>query len=139
MRKFVINVNGKKYEVEVEEIFEGQASDVAGTTVSQIPTPAPAAKPSTQAPAPSPAASEASAASNPDATGSIIIKSPMPGNIWEVKASPGDTVKKGDVILILEAMKMENEIMAPQEGKIVSIPVSKGSTVNAGDILATLE
>jgi biotin carboxyl carrier protein len=63
----------------------------------------------------------------------------MPGTILAIKAKPGSTVKKGDVIMILEAMKMENEILAPQDGTIISVEVSEGASVNTGDILAVME
>lgn len=138
MRKFVINVNGKSYEVEVEEIRDGVeytpvAAPAAPAPASQA-APAPAAKPAEPAPA------KPAAAPQPSGTmGSVKVSAPMPGNILDIKVSIGDTVKKGQVLLILEAMKMENEIMAPQDGKVVSINVSKGSTVNSGDLLVTLE
>lgn len=133
MRKFLINVNGRSYEVEVEEIKEGNAT----TYTTHAPTPAPA-----QAPAPASAPTEPVSAAKPAASGkqgSVKIKAPMPGVIWDLKVSPGDQVKKGQVVLILEAMKMENEIMAPQDGKIASIEVSKGDSVNSGDTLITME
>ena len=70
--------------------------------------------------------------------GSIKVASPMPGKILDVKANVGDAVKKGQVILILEAMKMENEVVAPEDGTVASIDVASGATVEAGDTLATL-
>ena len=82
------------------------------------------------APAAAPAASSAA--------GSITVTSPMPGKILAVKASVGQAVKKGEVVLILEAMKMENEVVAPEDGTIASIDVAVGSAVEAGDTLATL-
>ncbi|HZK61339.1 MAG TPA: biotin/lipoyl-containing protein, partial [Anaerovoracaceae bacterium] len=68
-----------------------------------------------------------------------VISSPMPGTIWEVVATAGQVVKEGDVLLILEAMKMENEIMAPHAGTVESISVAKGAAVNTGDVLVTLK
>ena len=134
MRKFVINVNGKSYEVDVEEVKDGSIP-VAAPPVS-TPKAAPAAQSAPViAPKEAPAAKPATNSNN----GSIIIKSPMPGNIWDIKVNVGDTISKGQVLLILEAMKMENEIMAPQDAKVVSIPVTKGTTVNSGDILITME
>lgn len=125
MRKFIVNVNGVSYEVEVEEI-----SGVAAPKAS--PAPVQAAAP---APAPSPAPVKAPAA----VSGSgAPINAPMPGNILDVKVKAGDTVKAGDVLLILEAMKMENEIMAPAAGTVTSVNVAKGSTVNSGDVLCTI-
>ena len=135
MRKFSITVNGTAYEVEVEEL------DAASVSAAPAAAPAPAAKP---APAvkPAPAAkpvAEAPKAAAPAAQGSITISSPMPGNINDVRVSVGQTVKKGDDLIILEAMKMENEIKAPQDGTVASVNVTKGATVNTGDVLVTLK
>ena len=70
--------------------------------------------------------------------GSVVVAAPMPGKILSVKASAGAAVKKGDVILLLEAMKMENEVVAPEDGTVASINVAAGDSVEAGDTLATL-
>ena len=86
-----------------------------------------AAKP---APAPAPKAAPA---------GAETIKAPMPGTIMDIKVSGGQSVKKGDVLLILEAMKMENEIMAPRDGVVASVMTSKGAQVNSGDALVALQ
>lgn len=126
MRRFLIKVNGKDYDVCVEEIGAGMpAAPVASAPVA-APAPAESAAP---APAPAPAAPAAIPA---DGT---KTEAPMPGNIIEVRANVGDTVAEGDVVIILEAMKLENEIMAPCAGKILSVNVSKGDMVNSGDIL----
>lgn len=117
MRKFNVNVNGKIYVVEIEET--GEAAPVVN---------APAA----------PAAPAAAPAAAPVQGGKVNVESPMPGTILDVKVAAGATVKAGDVLCILEAMKMENEIVAPQDGKVTSI-VAKGATVNTGDILASME
>lgn len=119
MKNYRITVNGTAYDVAVEEL--GSSVAPAVSTVKPAPA-APAA-------APAPAASSA---------GSIAVTSPMPGKILAVKASVGQAVKKGDVVLILEAMKMENEVVAPEDGTIASIAVAVGSAVEAGDTLATL-
>lgn len=121
MKNYRITVNGTAYDVAVEELG-GSAAPAAG-----IP-----AAPAAQA-APAPAAPAASSAA-----GSITVTSPMPGKILAVKASVGQAVKKGEVVLILEAMKMENEVVAPEDGTIASIDVAVGSAVEAGDTLATL-
>lgn len=121
MRKFIVNVNGTSYEVEVEEISGAKSA----APVVQAPATAPAA-----APAPAPKAASIS--------GGESVNAPMPGNILEVKVKQGDSVKSGDVLLILEAMKMENEILAPKDGVIASINVSKGATVNSGDVLCVI-
>lgn len=113
MKNYRITVNGTAYDVAVEEL---------GTA------PAPVA-----AAAPAPAAPAA-----PAAAGSIEVAAPMPGKILNVKAGVGTAVKKGDVILILEAMKMENDVVAPEDGTVASINVSAGDAVEAGDVLATL-
>ncbi|MBQ7848860.1 MAG: acetyl-CoA carboxylase biotin carboxyl carrier protein subunit, partial [Clostridia bacterium] len=83
--------------------------------------------------APAPAAAPAPVA------GGEKVNAPMPGNIRDVKVAAGQTVKKGDVLVILEAMKMENEIMAPRDGKVAQVACTKGSTVNTGDALVVLE
>ena len=110
MKKYKVNVNGTLYEVEIEEM-----------------TGAPAAAPA--APAAVPAAAPA---------GGESIKSPMPGNILDVRVSVGQSVKKGDVLMILEAMKMENEIMCPCDGKVISVNVTKGTTVESGTLLCVI-
>ena len=110
MRNFVITVNGVAYQVAVEEV-------AAGAVVAPVAAPAPAAAP---------------------VAGGEKINAPMPGNILDVKVANGASVKKGDVLCVLEAMKMENEIPAPQDGVVASISVQKGASVNAGDIIATL-
>ena len=124
MKNYRITVNGTSYDVSVEELAGGVAPVAA--PVAAAPEAAPAA-----APAPAPAAKSAGA-------GSIKVASPMPGKILDVKANVGDAVKKGQVILILEAMKMENEVVAPEDGTVASIDVASGATVEAGDTLATL-
>ncbi|MEE3467449.1 MAG: acetyl-CoA carboxylase biotin carboxyl carrier protein subunit [Eubacterium sp.] len=125
MKNYTITVNGNLYDVTVEEKAGGAPSAA----------PAPAAAPAA-APAPAPASAAAPASSG--AAGSVTVKAPMPGKILSVKASEGQAVKKGDVILLLEAMKMENEVVAPQDGTIATINVASGAAVEAGDTLATL-
>ncbi|HIW58176.1 MAG TPA: DUF2118 domain-containing protein [Firmicutes bacterium] len=127
MRKFNISVNGKKYEVEVEEV--GGASAPVSAPKSAAPAPKPAA--------PAPAAAKPASKAAPPA-GSTVVKAPMPGTIVSIKVNAGDMVKKGDVLVILEAMKMENEIMAPQDGKVVAVNTSNGVSVNTGDALVSL-
>jgi biotin carboxyl carrier protein len=124
MKKYNITVNGTTYEVIVEE---------AGTVTSAptyIPTTAPVAAPAPQAPAPK--------ASVPTTAGSSTVTAPMPGTILDVKVSVGQPIKKGDIICVLEAMKMGNDIPSPQSGVVASINVQKGSNVNANDIIITL-
>ena len=109
MKTYTITVNGNVYDVTVEE----------GTGVA-----APKAAPKAAAPA--------------GAQGGVKINAPMPGKILGIKVNAGQTVKKGDVLLVLEAMKMENEIVAPQDGTVASINTSVGEQVEAGAVLATL-
>ena len=123
MKNYTITVNGNVYDVTVEE-----------GTGSAAPAAAPKAAPA--APKAAPAAPKAAAPAG--AAGSVTVAAPMPGKILGVKANPGQAVKKGDVIVILEAMKMENEIVAPQDGTIASINVATGYSVEAGATLATL-
>ncbi|MBO4395610.1 MAG: acetyl-CoA carboxylase biotin carboxyl carrier protein subunit [Eubacterium sp.] len=125
MKNYTITVNGNLYDVTVEEKSGGAPAAAPAHT----PAPAPAA-----APAPAPAAPAASGGS----AGSVKVKAPMPGKILSIKASEGQAVSKGDVILLLEAMKMENEVVAPQDGTIATINVASGASVEAGDTLATL-
>lgn len=125
MRKFNVTVNGSVYEVEVEEV-------VAGASVAPV---APAVK---AAPASPKATAPKAAPTSAGATGAVAIKAPMPGTILAVKVSVGASVKKGDIVAVLEAMKMENEIVAPQDGTVASVNVSKGATVNADDLLVSL-
>lgn len=118
MKNYVITVNGTSYEVSVEE--------VGGNTAA--PAPAPMAAPKAPA-APKPAGPQ----------GGIKVTSPMPGKILSLKSEAGASVKRGDVLMILEAMKMENEIVAPQDGTVASINVAAGDSVEAGALLATLK
>ena len=118
MKKYRVTVNGSLYEIEVEEM---DASAVSAA-------PAAKAAPAPVAPAPVAAAPAAGAQ----------IKAPMPGNILDVKVTAGQSVKKGDVLVILEAMKMENEIQAPCDGKVTGVNVRKGDTVETQALLRTI-
>ncbi len=122
MKNYTITVNGNVYEVTVEE--------GAGSGAASAPKAAPAA------PKAAPAAPKAAAPAG--AAGSVTVAAPMPGKILAVKASVGQAVKKGDVILVLEAMKMENDIVAPQDGTIATINAAAGDSVEAGAVIATL-
>lgn len=140
MKKFLIKVNGNQYDVQVEEVRDGSAPVYAAPAASapvQAPAPAPTPAPAPAAPAPAPEAEKKAVSSG--ATGSVKVIAPMPGTILKVVAEVGDVVKRGSVLVVLEAMKMENEIVAPSEGVVASINVSRGASVNAGDLLASLE
>lgn len=135
MKKYNIKVNGTTYEVEVEE-EKGNDAPV----VSPIVRPAPAVPaPTAPTPAPAPAAPKETAAAAPIAAGAQTITAPMPGTVLEVKVVPGQAVKAGDILIILEAMKMENEILAPSDGTIDTVQTTKGTSVNASDILVTIK
>ena len=132
MKKFKVTVNGKAYEVEVEEM--GGAAPAAAPA-------APAAAPAPAAPAPTPAAAPstpAPAVGGPIPEGAIVIKAPMPGKISALKAETGSAVKRGDVLLILEAMKMQNDITATADGTLHEIRVNVGDNVKTGDALAVI-
>lgn len=122
MKNYTITVNGNVYNVTVEE----------GTTAGVVQAAAPVA-----APKAAPAASK-KAAAPAGAAGSVTVTAPMPGKILAVKANAGQAVKKGEVIMVLEAMKMENDIVAPQDGTIASVNVGVGDSVESGSTLATM-
>lgn len=115
MKRFNITVNGKAYDVAVEEITAGAASAPVQTAAPLQAAPAAAAVSGTS------------------------VKSPMSGTILDVKVSVGDTVAEGQAIMILEAMKMENDIVAPKAGKVAAINVKKGDSVNIDDVLASIQ
>ena len=122
MKRYNITVNGKAYDVAVEEL-EGGAAPVAAAA------PAPAAAPAAAA-APAPAAA-------PVADGTKIT-APMPGTILDIKVAVGDSVKSGQAVCVLEAMKMENDVNSPVDGKVLSINTTKGSSVETGAVLVVV-
>lgn len=121
MKNYTITVNGTAYNVTVEE-------GTSNAPAPQAPVSAPVAAP--QAAPAKPAA--------PASAGSVKVDAPMPGNILDIKVSNGASVKAGEVLVILEAMKMENDIVAPQDGTVASVNVNKGDTVEAGQTIITL-
>lgn len=166
LRRFIVNVNGTAYDVEVEEVggvagrpaaFAAPSpyanantvpmyfapSAPAAAPVAPAPAPAPATAPA-PAPAPAPAApvaapaAPAAAPAAAPSAGQTAVTAPMPGNILDIKVNVGDTVSADDVVIILEAMKMENEIFAPASGKVVAINTTKGASVNSGDCLIVI-
>jgi len=123
LRKFRIGINGKEYIVEMEEL-------TAGPSTGFVPTAAPAAPaaPAPAAPAPAPVSS----------AGGTVIESPMPGTIMDIKVNVGDKVEVDQCLVILEAMKMENEIVAPKAGTIAAIHNSKGTAIDVGGAIITI-
>lgn len=132
MKKFKVTVNGKAYEVEVEGMGGAPAAAPAPQAAAAPAQAAPAA------PAPAPAATPAPAVGGPIPEGAITVKAPMPGKISALKAEAGKAVKRGDIILVLEAMKMQNDITATADGTLHEIRVNPGDNVKTGDVLAVI-
>lgn len=131
MKRFNVTVNGKAYDVAVEEIAAGSAP-AAATPVpvaASVPASAPAA-----ASAPAPVAAPAAAAP----AGASKVESPMPGTILDVKVTVGQSVEANQVVVVLEAMKMENDIVTPKAGTVAAIHVKKGDSVNTGTLLVSI-
>lgn len=125
MKNYKVNVNGTEYKVSIELISETEAA-------------APVAAPAPAAPAaPAPAAPAAPAAAAP--AGGEKVNAPMPGTILSVNVKVGDAVKKGQVLVVLEAMKMENEIMSPVDGTVTFVGVNQGATVESGSAICVIE
>lgn len=130
IKAYRVNVNGKVYEVEVEEITAGGQQ-----TVAAAPAPTPVApKPAPVAPAPAPTPVPAPKAA---ATGEIV-EAPMPGTIVDIKVKVGDTVKEGDLVAVIEAMKMETDLFSTKSGVVTAVNAGKGASVNTGDAIITL-
>ena len=146
--KYVATINGKKYEVEVEKLEAYQSLDrngVAAPAAPVLPASAPVQRPAAPAPAPvaaAPAPAPASAAAPaPKAAapaGATTVEAPMPGKILNIKVSEGQAVKFGEVVVIMEAMKMETEIVAPADGTVSKILVKAGDSVDTGAALVAL-
>ena len=128
MKNLKVTVNGKTYDVQVEEL--------GGTSVPAVSA---AAQPAPAAPAAVSAAPKAAPAAAPVSGDAEKVECPMPGTILSVLVKAGDSVKKGDTLVVLEAMKMENEIKAPRDAQVVAIHVGKDDTVNAGDSLVSIQ
>ncbi|HEX3007862.1 MAG TPA: biotin/lipoyl-containing protein [Bacteroidales bacterium] len=126
MRKFLIKVNNQQFEVELEEIKSNRQPEKPAEKVTK---PAPTSNGASNL--------GAGSGSQASANGEKIV-SPMPGNIVKVNVNKGDSVKKGQVLLVLEAMKMENEITAPVDGKVTDIQVEKGQCISAGDLMIVI-
>ena len=117
MKKYKVTVNGTAYEIEVEELTGAAAAPASSTPAAPV-----SSVPAAAAPA-----------------GAENITSPMPGTILTINVTQGAAVKKGDVLMILEAMKMENEIMCPRDGRVLSVNTSKGAAVDTGTLLCVLQ
>lgn len=134
MKKFKVTVNGQQYEVAVEELIEN---------------PAPASQPTVLETAKQPIKTEPEkkeikeikneAPSKPSSAGGTVVSAPMPGVVLDMMVSPGEAVEEGSVLLILEAMKMENEVTAPVSGTVKEVKVSSGANVNTGDVMVVIE
>lgn len=125
--KYEVTLNGKTYEIEVEE---GKAIVLDERAAAPAAPAAPAASPAPAAPAPAAPAAPAGSGTP--------VNAPLPGTVLSVNVSNGQSVKSGDVLLVIEAMKMENEIMAPRDGTVTSVAVSKGQAVESGTALVYL-
>lgn len=125
MKRFLIKINGKTYDAEVEEL---RGSATAAPAVSFAPAAAPAAA---SAPVAAPAASTAAA-------GPAAVTAPIPGTVLRLTKNVGDAVAAGDIVMIVESMKMENEVVAPVAGKITGFNVAAGAAINTGDTLFTM-
>jgi biotin carboxyl carrier protein len=138
MKKYRITVNGKTFDVDVEEAGAqkpGHSPVSIPEAVAPAPAPVPAPRTvSAQAPAASPATPIPAAPTG----GATTMKSPLPGKILKVLATPGSSWKKGDTLLIIEAMKMENEILAPRDCTVEEVAVESNQTVKTGDLLLKL-
>lgn len=114
MKKYKVNVNGTDYEITVELL------DETSSTTSHVTPPT------------------TSNAPQPSSSSTVKISSPMPGTLLNISCTVGQVVKKGDTLIVLEAMKMENEILAPQDGKIIALHAIKGATVESGTLLCEI-
>lgn len=138
MKRFNITVNGKAYDVQVEEVG-GAAMPAAAVMPAPVQAAAAAPAPSAAPAAASAPAQAAAPVAAVPAEGAETINAPMPGTILNIQVNAGDQVTKGQVLLVLEAMKMENEIMSPRDGVVAGVHVNKGDSVDSGKLLVSLQ
>ncbi len=141
--KYKVTLKGKTYEVEVEKgeamILDEYAAAAPAPAAVPTPAAAPAAPAPTPAPAPAPAAPATPAPATPaPAASGTVVTSPLPGNVLSINVNVGDAVKAGQLLVLIEAMKMENEIVAPTDGVVKQIVASKGAVVATGDTLLVI-
>ena len=135
LRKFRVRLNDKEYMVEMEELTRGFEAPAAQEAPAQaVPAPAPSQAPAEAASEPSPAPAPASQPGSGEE-----VTAPMPGTILNVLLQPGETVAESQAVVVLDAMKMENQIVAPKAGQVTSILVKEGQTVDVGETLFTVE
>ncbi|MDR1133102.1 MAG: biotin/lipoyl-binding protein [Synergistaceae bacterium] len=132
-RSYRISVNGKSYDVVVEELGASAAAPAPAAVQAPMPAPVPV---STPAPAPTPV--PAAGAPQAPVVGGTTIGAPMPGKIWKLHVREGDSIEEGQLALVLEAMKMENEIFSPASGTVKRINCKEGDSVNTGDVLIVI-
>lgn len=128
MKNYRITVNGTTYDVQVEELSNAPQAVPTAPVAAAPAAAAPTAAPTAAAPTPAPTG----------ASGGVKVNAPMPGNILDIKVNVGDKVSANQVVVVLEAMKMENEIVTPAAGTVASVNVTKGQAVNSGDVLITV-
>ena len=145
MKEFTFKINGAEYKCAVEEIEAGKTNVTVNGKVYEVETETPKAAPVVAKPAPAPKPAAAPAAPKAEApkpaapvAGGLQVKSPLPGSVIKVLVSEGQAVKKGDTLLTLESMKMENAIMAEQDGTVKQIAVTPGQNVMQDDLLIVL-
>ena len=146
VRRFKVKVNDEVFEVEVEEVGRGETvrsvRPVAPTPQQPVNVPSPVPRVAPVAPASAPPVQRPAAPREPQGTvqgNGDVVRAPIPGVVSEIRAAAGASVKKGDVLLMLEAMKMQNEILAPYDATVVEVPVNQGASVQTGDVLVKLQ
>lgn len=138
MKTFKVTVDGQAYTVQVEELGQSASQEPVKEIKKTVSKPPAAAQGPIKTDKTASTDAQPKVAPKPSATGGFEVKAPMPGSVLEVKVKAGDTISEGDVLLVLEAMKMENELTASQGGTVAEVLVKKGDTVNSGDPLIVM-